>query len=84
MQKSVSKTTQGVDINFTGSVDKAKIFKMVENCSQGQCDCMQEDTKRKIKEMKVEELSEGEMKIVLTGDIDKSEIEEAIKHSKVI
>lgn len=84
MDKSVTKTTQGVDINFSGSVDKAKIFKMVENCAKGQCNCMQEDTKRKIKEMKVEELSEGEAKIVLTGDIEKAEIEEAIKRSPLL
>jgi len=84
MQKNVIKTTQGVNINFSGEVEKDKIFKMVENCSHGKCDCMNEDTKRKIKEMKVEETGEGEIKIVLTGDMDKQEIDEAIQRSKVI
>ncbi|MBN2824586.1 MAG: hypothetical protein JXQ76_04620 [Campylobacterales bacterium] len=84
MEKNVTKTLKGVDISFTGSVDKAKIFSMVENCSHGKCDCMKEDTKRKIKEMQVEDLGEGEIKIVLTGDVEKHEIEEAIKRSKVI
>ncbi|MBN2825208.1 MAG: hypothetical protein JXQ76_07795 [Campylobacterales bacterium] len=84
MQKNVIKTTQGVNINFTGSVDKAKIFTMVENCSHGKCECMNDDTKRKIKEMKVEETGQGEIKIVLTGDMEKAEIEEAIGRSKVI
>jgi len=84
MQKNVTKTTQGIDINFSGEVEKDKIFKMVENCSQGKCDCMNDDTKQKIKDMKVEEVTEGEIKIVLTGDLEKSEIDEAIKRSKVI
>ncbi|MEA2029740.1 MAG: hypothetical protein U9N49_12310 [Campylobacterota bacterium] len=84
MEKNVTKTTQGVNINFSGEVEKDKIFKMVENCAHGQCDCMKEDTKRKIKEMKVQESGEGEIKIVLTGDMDIKEIDEAIKRSKVI
>jgi hypothetical protein len=84
IQKTVNKTAQGVDIHFTGSVDKAKIFTMVENCSHGKCDCMKEDTKRKIKEMHVEDLGDGEIKIVLTGDIEKQEISEAIQRSKVL
>jgi uncharacterized OsmC-like protein len=84
MEKKVIKTAQGVNINFSGEVEKDKIFKMVENCAHGQCDCMKEDTKRKIKEMKVEEVDEGEIQIVLTGDMDKKEIDEAIQRSKVI
>ena len=83
MQKSVLKTTDGVKINFLGSVQKQNIVTMVQNCSTGQCECMSDDTKAKIKDMKVDG-SDGNVELSLEGDISVEEIQEALAKSKVI
>jgi len=85
MEKNLSQTTNDTPMSFTAVVQKDESSKIVENCSHhAQCDCMQRDNKHAIKEMDIEELGDGEIKIVLTGNRDKQEIEEAIKRSKVI
>lgn len=48
MNKKVFKLTDGVKINFTGAVAKEQIVKMVENCSKGACECMSNETKRRL------------------------------------
>ncbi len=53
MNKNVFKTNEGVKINFTGSVEKQNIVKMVENCATGKCECMSDETKAKIINMEV-------------------------------
>ncbi len=83
MEKKVEKTNQGVKINFTGVVKKQQIVKMVENCATGQCECMSDDTKKKIKDMKVNG-KDGDVSLNLTGDVAKEEIEAALKRSKVL
>ncbi len=83
MQKKVEKTNQGVKINFTGVVQKQQIVKMVENCATGQCECMSDDTKKKIKDMNVDG-KDGDVSLSLTGDVAKEEIEAALKRSKVL
>ena len=83
MQKNVSKTNDGVKINFFGSVEKQNIVTMVENCSTGQCECMSDETKSKIKDMRVEG-ADGDVDLNLEGDISVEEIQEALKKSKVI
>ena len=83
MDKSVSKTTQGVKILFTGVVQKQNVIKMVENCATGQCECMSDETKKKIKEMKVTG-KDGKVELDLVGDVARQEIEEALKKSKVL
>ena len=83
IDRDVFKTAQGVKINFSGAVAKNQIIKMVENCSTGQCECMSDDTKKKIQNMQVSG-SDGDVKLDLHGDISKEEIEEALKKSKVI
>jgi len=83
MQKNVSKTTDGVKINFLGSVQKQNIVTMVQNCSTGQCECMSDDTKAKIKDMKVDG-NDGNVELSLEGDISVEEIQEALAKSKVI
>ncbi len=83
MQKKVEKTNQGVKINFTGVVQKQQIVKMVENCATGQCECMSDATKKKIKGMNVDG-KDGDVSLSLTGDVAKEEIEAALKRSKVL
>ena len=83
MNKDVFKTDNGVKISFTGSVEKQNILKMVENCKTGQCECMSSETKEKIKDMQVSG-KDGDVKLDLSGDISKEEIEAALAKSKVI
>ncbi len=83
MQKNVNTTNTGVKISFTGEVKKQNIVKMVENCATGQCECMSDETKKKIQNMEVSG-SDGEVALDLTGDVSKEEIEAALAKSKVL
>ena len=83
MEKKVFKTGNGVKINFIGKVEKQNIVTMVENCSTGQCECMSDDTKAKIKDMKVTG-KDGDVALDLAGDVSVEEIQEALAKSKVI
>lgn len=83
MNKKVFKLTDGVKINFTGAVAKQEIIKMVENCATGACECMSDDTKKKITNMQVEG-KDGNVELKLSGDIAKEEIEKALEKSKVL
>ncbi|MEA1955263.1 MAG: hypothetical protein U9N02_02075 [Campylobacterota bacterium] len=56
---------------------------MVENCSNGQCECMSDETKQKVKNMQVSG-KDGEVELELTGEISKEEIETALCKSKVL
>ena len=83
IKKDVKKVLNGVNISFSGGVEKQSVVKMVENCQTGQCECMSEQTKQKIKTMHVQG-KDGEVELHLSGDINKEEIEAALKKSKVI
>jgi hypothetical protein len=83
MKKNVFKTTDGVKISFTGAVEKRNIVQMVENCQTGQCECMSDTTKAKIKGMDVSG-SDGDVSLDLSGDVSSEEIEAALAKSKVI
>jgi arsenate reductase len=83
MQKSVSKTKSGVKINFLGAVEKQNIVTMIQNCSTGKCECMSDDTKEKIKDMRVEG-DDGNVELSLEGDISVEEIQSALNKSKVL
>ena len=83
MKKNVFKTGEGVEIAFTGEVEKQNIVQMVENCATGACECMNDETKAKISNMEVSG-QDGDVKLDLSGDISKEEIEAAIARSKVI
>ncbi len=83
MKKSIKKIDSGVKINFTGVVEKQKIIKMVENCSNGECECMSDETKSKIKDMSVSGV-DGDVELRLDGDISEDEIKEALNRSNVI
>ncbi len=83
LKKEVQTTAQGVKIAFTGEVKKQNIVKMVENCATGQCECMSDATKKKIRNMQVKG-EDGAVELELTGDVAKEEIEAALKRSKVL
>lgn len=83
MQQKVFKIKEGVNINFTGVVQKQQIVKMVENCATGACECMSEATKKKITNMQVEG-KDGDVALKLSGEISKEEIENALAKSKVL
>ena len=83
MKKNVFSTNNGVNIKFSGEVKKQNIVTMVQNCSTGQCECMSDDTKAKIKDMKVDGV-DGDVSLKLSGDISTQEIEEALAKSKVL
>ncbi len=83
IKKDVSKTSSGVNIKFSGAVKKESVVKMVQNCKTGTCECMSDDTKKKIKDMQVSG-EDGEVLLELSGEVEKSEIEAALAKSKVI
>ena len=83
MNKQVFKTQSGVKISFSGNVQKQNIVTMVENCSTGQCECMSDETKAKITDMKVLG-SDGDVELSLAGDVSIEEIKSALSKSKVI
>ena len=83
MNKNVFKTDSGVKINFTGVVKKQQIVKMVENCAKGECECMSDDTKKKITNMQIEG-KDGDIELNISGDLAKEEIEKALAKSKVL
>ena len=83
MKKNVSLTNSGVKISFRGVVEKQNIVKMVENCAEGKCECMSDETKKKIKGMNVTGI-DGKVDLTITGDLEKKEIEDALAKSKVI
>ena len=83
IKKDVAQTKTGVKIGFSGFVTKDEVEKMVQNCATGQCECMSDETKKKISDMQVSG-KDGDVELKLTGDVAKEEIEEALKKSKVI
>lgn len=83
MERKVSKTESGVKINFLGEAKKQNIVSMVQNCSTGKCECMNDATKAKIKDMKVDGV-DGDVELHLEGDVSLDEIHAALQKSKVI
>ena len=83
IEKKVSKIDNGVKINFLGAVEKSTVMTMVQNCTTGQCECMSDETKSKIKDMKVDG-KDGDINLSLEGDVSVYEIKEALSKSKVI
>lgn len=81
--KEVTKSINGIDINFKGFVTKDKIESMVNNCKSGKCDCMNDKTKAKITNMTVSG-NDGNVKLELSGDINEDDIKEVLKKSKIV
>ena len=83
MNKNVNVIPNGVNISFSGDVKKQNIVTMVENCQTGSCECMSDETKKKIEGMEVSG-KDGEVSLALSGDISTEEIELALSKSKVL
>lgn len=83
MEKRVFKTQKGVKINFLGAVEKHNVITMIENCASGQCECMSDTTKSKIKDMQVSGI-DGNVILDLEGDVSVKEMQEALEKSKVL
>jgi arsenate reductase len=83
MKKEVTQLRSGVSIKFSGAVQKESIVKMVQNCKTGTCECMSDDTKKKIKDMQVSG-NDGEVLLELSGEVKKEEIEAALAKSKAL
>jgi uncharacterized membrane-anchored protein len=83
MEKNVSKTETGVKINFMGEVQKQNIVTMVQNCATGQCECMSDTQKAKIKDMQVSG-EDGNVELKIDGDISTEDIKAAMAKSKVL
>ena len=79
----VNKLRSGVTISFSPNVEKVKVFEMVKRCQNGQCDCMSDETKKKIEKIT---LNDGEnFSIKVEGSaIEKKEIEAALKNSPLL
>jgi len=83
IEKNLTKTHNGITIDFTGTIKKETVFTMVQNCKNGQCDCMNDTTKAKIKDMKVHG-KDGNVSLELSGNIDTTEILTALERSQLI
>ena len=79
----VLKFDDGVKISFTGDVKKQNVVEMVQRCQTGQCDCMSDESKQKIEGMEVSG-EDGNIELSIKGDLDVSEIEQAVSKSPLI
>ena len=79
----VVKLDNGVKISFTGAIEKQNVVEMVQRCQTGQCDCMSDESKQKIKGMEVTG-EDGNIELSIEGDLDIDEIKEAVSKSPLI
>lgn len=79
----VSIQKDGVKITFTGAVQKQNVVEMVERCQTGKCDCMSDESKKKIEAMEISG-KDGDVELSIKGDIDIKEIREAVSKSPLI
>ena len=77
----VSQTETGVTIELNTENEKA-VQKMMQNCSEGKCECMSQETKNKITTMQLLN-SDNSLAIDIKGFVTKEEIEAALLKSKV-
>ncbi len=82
IKRSVQTTANGVKVNFQ-NVKLETITTMVQNCAEGKCECMSDETKKKISDMQVVG-TDGEVELHLEGAVSKEEIEAALRRSKVL
>jgi arsenate reductase len=80
--QSVENTRSGVKVTFR-AVPKETIFSMVQNCQNGRCECMSDETKAKITDMQIVE-DAGSIELHIDGAIEKEEIERALERSKLL
>ncbi len=80
---SVQKSEKGVTIRFDKKVSSQVVFAMVENCSEGRCECMSDGTKKKMKSMHIDQNANG-VSLTIVGDVSEEEIEAALERSKIL
>lgn len=83
VEKSVLANDNGVTIHFTGGIAKNTVFTMVQNCQNGKCECMSDESKAKIASMDVSG-EDGKVELTLGGTISKEEVEAALSKSKLL
>ncbi|MEA1917580.1 MAG: hypothetical protein U9N42_08700 [Campylobacterota bacterium] len=80
----VTKTSDGVKIDFTSNVNADTLKTMVFNCQNGKCDCMSDETKSKIEGMSIDE-SEGQLTLnIQSEELETKDIKEALGKSTII
>ena len=79
----VTAESNGVKITFSGAVAKQNVVEMVERCQTGQCDCMSDESKKKIEGMEVSGV-DGDVELRIKGDLDVNEIQKAVSKSPLI
>ncbi len=79
----VSVQKDGVKITFTGAVEKQNVVEMVERCQTGKCDCMSDESKKKIESMEISG-KDGDVELNIIGDLDVKEIRDAVSKSPLI
>lgn len=80
IETKLTKTPEGVNINFQGGVKKASIVTMVQACRDGSCGCdCDPSTMQQIKQMEISG-NDGDITVSLRSDtLDVQSIEEAMK-----
>ena len=73
----------GVKITFSGAIQKQNVVEMVERCQTGKCDCMSDESKKKIKDMSISG-EDGNVELNIKGDLDAQEIQEAVSKSPLV
>ena len=73
----------GVKITFSGAVEKKNVVEMVQRCQTGKCDCMSNESKKKIKDMNISG-EDGNVELNIEGDLDIEEIKTAVSKSPLI
>jgi len=79
----VQQQFNGVKVTFSGEVAKQNVVSMVERCQTGQCDCMSDESKKKLEGLEVSG-TDGNVELSIKGDITAEEIQEAVSKSPLI
>jgi len=79
----VTKHLSGIKVAFSGSVEKQNVVSMVQRCQGGQCDCMSDESKKKIEGLEVSG-EDGNVSLTIKGDVDVEEIKAALKKSPLL
>jgi len=79
----VTKNLSGIRVAFSGDVEKQNVVSMVQRCQGGQCDCMSDESKKKIEGLEVSG-EDGNVTLSIKGDVDVEEIKAALKKSPLL
>jgi len=79
----VTKNLSGIRVAFSGDVEKQNVVSMVQRCQGGQCDCMSDESKKKIEGLEVSG-EDGNVTLSIKGNVDVEEIKAALKKSPLL